>query len=404
MHDVVVIGAGPGGSSTAHFLARAGLDVLLVDRADFPRDKTCGDGLTPCALENLHELGLLPELTSRAWPIRTVEVVAPRRQRLTTPLTAQDHVAAYPPGLVVPREILDNLILERAVAAGATFQPGVRVTDLEPSETGIVVSGEQAGGAVSVEGRLAVVATGANLALPRRLGLLPRRQTMMLAARTYVEGLSGMRECMHFRFHDVPLPGYGWVFPISADAANVGVGVFPAWSPLAAKQPTARNALDAFMRAPAVKELLGDVQVDGQVKGAPLRLDFARSGTVGPRTLLVGEAAGLVNPLTGEGVDYALESGRIAARHLIALFEAGDLSAARLGGYDRLLRRRFQRLFVFSEWVRRVAVNRAGLNFMVALGARFPRLTAGLMSVELSQPQLSARARQQSSLDSGHIG
>src|SRR5690242_14014737 len=115
VHDVVIVGAGPGGSATAHFLAGRGLDVLLVDRADFPRDKTCGDGLTPRALRVLDRMTILDDVTRHACRVDAYEVVAPNGRSTRAPITADTGA------LVIRRLVLDDLILRRAIRSGARF-------------------------------------------------------------------------------------------------------------------------------------------------------------------------------------------------------------------------------------------------------------------------------------------
>src|SRR6266849_5748611 len=130
VHDAVIVGAGPGGSATAHFLSRQGLDVRLLDRADFPRDKTCGDGLTPRALRVLDRLGILSDVTAQGCPVDAYSVVAPNRRETSAPITA--HHGA----LVVKRLLLDDIIQRQAVASGAHLTSGVNVSRVEPTATG----------------------------------------------------------------------------------------------------------------------------------------------------------------------------------------------------------------------------------------------------------------------------
>src|SRR5439155_4138017 len=152
IHDIVIVGAGPGGSSAAHYLAKRGLDVLLLDKADFPRDKTCGDGLTPRALAVLDDMGILGELLRAGWRINGLEIVAPRGHSVGATIPQSAARPGY--ALVVPRLILDNIIRERALASGAAFQSPVRVTGITPESQGVVVTGEHGGRPLSVRGRI----------------------------------------------------------------------------------------------------------------------------------------------------------------------------------------------------------------------------------------------------------
>ena len=142
---------------------------------------------------------------------------------------------------------------------------------------------------------------------------------MALAARAYLENIRDLPQRMQFRFDGLPLPGYGWIFPTSTTTANVGVALYPTpdvWKRFAKATPP-REALEPFLGSPALREPLQGSRFAGHIQGYPIRMDFPRHSAVSDRALLVGEAAGLVNPLTGDGIDFALESGRLAAKHLV---------------------------------------------------------------------------------------
>jgi geranylgeranyl reductase family protein len=372
VHDAVIIGAGPGGSATAHFLSRQGLDVLLLDRADFPRDKTCGDGLTPRALRVLDQMDILNDVTQHGCPVDAYAVVAPNRRETSAPIRSS-HGA-----LVVKRVVLDEIIQRRALASGAQFTSGVNASRVEPTATGARVHADD--GRV-FEGRVAVIATGAAFGLLKRSGILTRPPRTMLAARAYFEDLQAdVAHSFQLRFDDVPMPGYGWVFPVKARAANIGVGFLPRRG-----SGTASQAFDRFTRSTALRPMLDGAHQDGPLKGYPIRVDFLQAPTFGERSLLVGEAAGLVNPLTGEGIDYALESGSIAAEHLLHTFEKGDFSIAGLAEYGVQLHSRFDKIFRFSEWIRDWYCKPALLNVLVPLANRRPELRQLLANVVLGE-------------------
>jgi geranylgeranyl reductase family protein len=368
VHDVVVVGAGPGGSAAAHFLSERGLDVLLLDRAAFPRDKTCGDGLTPRALRVLETMSLLEEVRAHGCPIQAYEVVAPNGRATRAPI--QGHHQA----LVVPRLTLDNLILQRAIKSGACFEPEANVSRVEPTDTGArvkTVDGQR------IEARLAIVATGAATGVLTRSGILPKQPRAMLAARAYYEDLADeLPGTFQLRFDGVPSPGYGWVFPTGARTANVGVGFFP--------RRGSGTAVEAFGRFVGRLATVRGARQVGPVKGYPIRVDFLRAPTAVTNTLLLGEAAGLVNPLTGEGIDYALESGQIAAEHVVRGLASG-VHQTWLSDYDRLLRERFEQIFRFSEWIRDWYCKPAVLNLLVPLANRRPELRQLLANIVLGE-------------------
>ncbi|MDW8350797.1 MAG: NAD(P)/FAD-dependent oxidoreductase [Anaerolineae bacterium] len=380
MHDVAVIGAGPAGSATAHYLARRGVDVLLIDKFDFPRDKTCGDGLTPRAVGVLQDMGLSEELQRVGQVIRRFEVFAPNGRSTGDVVTLGDGMPAY--ALVVPRRILDDHIRRRAMQSGARFEPCVHVSHVRVEASNgaahVALHGERNGRHVTFQARLAVVATGANTGLLLRSGILRVQPRVIVAARAYFEHVRELANTWTLRFDGAPLPGYGWVFPIVPDAANVGVGYFQY-----NRTASALGFFESFVRSPAMRQWLAGAVQAGPARGYPLREDFLTSPTFGERVLLVGEAAGLVNPLTGEGIDYALESGRIAADHIYDMFAHGDFTRPQHVAYDRALRERFQMLFEFCLWVRRWCAHPIALNVLVTMANRRSDLRRKLTQIVL---------------------
>jgi flavin-dependent dehydrogenase len=143
--------------------------------------------------------------------------------------------------------------------------------------------------------------------------------------------------------------------------------------------------LQWLARSPAVSERMAHAELQGSIKGYPLRVDFATAPTWSERILLVGESAGLVSPLTGEGIDFALESGRLAAEYCAGLLQGGDFSLAALAGYDALLRRHFQRLFVFLGYIRNLYINPALMNRTVQATHRFPEIKDLLVKILMSE-------------------
>lgn len=372
IHDVIIVGAGPAGSSASHFLSKRGLETFILDRSEFPRDKTCGDGLTPRALSVLDEMGILEEVGRRGFCMNQATVFAPSGDAITTEMPLRDDMPPYM--LSIPRLSLDELVLARATASGGRFQGSTHVTGIERSKHGVLVRGSWKRKTFTAQARVAIVAIGASQKLLHNLGILKDAPTMILAARAYFDGLRPLRSHFEFHFDGVPLPGYGWIFPLSPTAANIGAGVLRSRGVKKRKEPSAKLVMEQFLQLPRMREMMVDARRVGSVKGYPLRTDFATAATHADRILLVGEAAGLVNPLTGEGVDYALESGKIAAGHLADLFAKEDLSLESMSNYDALLRARFQRLFRFSGRIRDWYLNTHVLNRLVRAAKKRDRL------------------------------
>jgi len=321
--DVLVVGAGPAGSAAAAWAARAGLDVVLADRQTFPRDKACGDGLTPRAVAELRRLGLADWLRGRAanWGLRA----AGFGQELYLPWPGGSLPAH---GSAVPRTELDARVRDAALADGAVGVQQARAVDVERSGdrvTGVVFQrGKQT---FSIGCERLVVADGARSQLGRVLGRQWHRDTAYgVAVRGYAKSARSDDPWIssHLELRgaaDELLSGYGWVFPLGDGEVNVGVGTLAT-----ARRPAdvaLRPLLDLYVEQRREEwGLAGDVRAPAS---ALLPMGGAVSGVAGANWGLVGDAAGCVNPLNGEGIDYGLETGRLLAE---LLTDGADLSTA----------------------------------------------------------------------------
>ncbi|GAC1383363.1 MAG: geranylgeranyl reductase family protein [Ktedonobacteraceae bacterium] len=386
-YDVAIVGAGPSGSATAYYLAKTGVRVLLLDKFTFPRDKTCGDALTPRALRIISAMGITQAVEQIGHRLHKIEFFAPRGHSAIASLQetkdGHDHL------LFAPRFLLDNILLERALSSGASFEAPVRVTHVIADGSTMLVQGACGSREKAFRTHIVVIATGASTKLLLDMGVLKRMPEMMLCARAYYHDLSSVLDTAQCRFDGVPLPGYGWVFPVSPTAVNVGVGIFRGRWANRKGPKTAHAAFTTFLQSSPLQQTFAGARQIGPLKGFPLRIDFAHASTFAERTLLVGEAAGLVNPVTGEGIDYALESGKLAAEYLVHLFTTGDFSLKRLSIYDSLLRERYQRLFVICDRLRSFYLNPIILNRVVRAVANNPHLMDLFMNIAIENQNLS---------------
>lgn len=309
--DVLVVGAGPAGSSAAAWAARHGHDVVLADAAAFPRDKPCGDGLTPRAVAELERLGLGDWVRARGTN-RGLRA-AGFGQLLELPWpggSLPDH------GGAVPRLELDARIRDVALKDGAVALDAAKAVDVQRDGDRVsAVEFERDGKTHTVRCRKLIVADGARSPLGRVLGREWHKDTAFgVAARGYVR--SGRSDDPWISSHlelrgeqDEVLAGYGWVFPLADGEVNIGVGT------LATDSRPAGVRLKSLIQhyAAARRE---DWQLDGEVRAvasALLPMGGAVSGVAGDNWALIGDAAGCVNPLNGEGIDYGLETGRLVA-------------------------------------------------------------------------------------------
>lgn len=375
--EILVIGAGPAGSTVSRLLAQAGREVLLIDAAAFPRDKTCGDGLTPMAVRSLDKLGVLPEVEAAgARRIDQTRITGPFGVTATMPFS--DYQPEYPYALVLPRLVLDDVLRRAALREGVAFRGEVRVEDVEREGDRVTrVTARTPAGPLEIIPQHVVIAVGANMGLLKRAGFLAHRPRFIRAARAYYTGLQipDGAEAYDFYFDLSLLPGYGWLFPTGDGRINLGVGVLPVfWS---SRKP-ARSLLDDFLKQRQADGLAGDAHRASPIKGYPLRIDFPAQRTAGDNWIIVGEAAGLVNPVTGEGIDLALESAQIAAAALV-----DDLAAGRRDhqAYAHALWDRFGPMFNGLRVLRDILITPMFTDYALWLMRQHRFLTATVMEI-----------------------
>lgn len=340
-YDVVVIGAGPAGSFAAMYAAGAGRRVLLVDRNTFPRDKVCGDGLNPRSCFILAEAGIDARRleaagAARVRGYRKFRGGAVVEERIVPRAGWADH--AY--GL--PRQKLDGLLRDEALAAGAEWRGGYCVKEIavDASNQQVTVRGEQPNGPADVGARIAIIASGASAAYYRKLGSAPDRLQGAIAGglRQYFQVPEVSLDTFDF-YYDAALPdGYAWIFPVGPQLVNVGV-----WSRRGTGQHRLlRRALAAFIAGAPAAELLRGGRELGAPRGAAIRPALS-ARLAGDHLLWVGESAGLLHRETGQGISYALESGRRAALVADRVLREGMYRADQLQAYDFWVRSSFER-------------------------------------------------------------
>jgi geranylgeranyl reductase family protein len=332
--DVIVVGAGPSGSTAAYYLARSGLNVLLIEKSRFPRDKVCGDGLTPRAVKSLIAMGV--DVSEEAGWLRNkgLRVIA-GGQRLELEWPELSSWPGY--GLVRPRSSLDEQLARRAQAAGAKLLEGTTVTGPVLDENGRIVGVETTteseekskarsrsnnadgvnGSAGTYRARVVVAADGNSSRLSVAMGLRKRDDRPMgVAVRTYYTSPrhedNYLESWLDLWDGDRLLPGYGWIFGMGDGTSNVGLGMLNTSD--AFGKTDYRELLKRWLRS--MPEEWGYVEENRTepVRGAALPMGFNRTPHYYRGLLLAGDAAGMVNPFNGEGIAYAMESGELLAR------------------------------------------------------------------------------------------
>ncbi|MCU0300815.1 MAG: geranylgeranyl reductase family protein [Candidatus Nanopelagicales bacterium] len=403
VHDaeVIVVGAGPAGSATAHRLAAAGRDVLLLEKARFPRDKVCGDGLTPRAVQSLIGMGvdISPEAgwaRNRGLRIiangRTYELPWPQLER-------------FPDfGLVRSRMELDELLARHAAKAGARLEEGVKVLAPTRDErtgrvTGVLAQpvderGRASGSRVRYTAPVVVAADGVSSRMSVASGIGRRDDRPMgVAVRAYAPSPRAaepwMESWLELRSDGALLPGYGWVFGLADGTVNIGLGILNTSD--AFQNVDYRDHLRRWMRETPEHWALRQHADTVAIKGMALPMGFNRQPHYARGLLLVGDAGGMVNPFNGEGIDYALEAGALAgARVDAALAEPrAEGREVQLHGYAQDLKAHYGGYYTLGRWFVRAIGHPSVMKLATTYGMPVPvlrelalKLMANLTDVE----------------------
>lgn len=316
LHDIVVIGAGPAGAAAALEACRLGLGrVLLVDRAAWPRTKLCGGGISPRARAVLQKMGLWDRVRSLAYPINGLRLVSPNGRETV--------LAGAEAASVLDRKTFDAVIAAAAVAAGATFMPETRVTGLYRGDADTV-------GVRTAEGELAarwvVAADGSG----GRFGSDGRPRDILHTAIATYDGVPFTPHILEMVFDPGLAPHYGWLFPESGSRVNIGICT----GRESIGTGSIRDLFDSFIERHYAARLRGAVRI-GDVAGHPISTTTAVVHAAPDGVLLAGEALRLANCATGEGISYALISGRLAARAIAAGARTGASREQIARSYER---------------------------------------------------------------------
>ena len=411
LHDVLVVGGGPSGAACAYWLADAGWDVVLVEKKVFPREKTCGDGLTPRSVRQLTDMGLAGALSGahRYTGLRSCAY------GLTVELPWPEHPSFPSLGYVITRHDLDQVVAERAAKAGAVVWQGTEAAepvlessaaapsaDQLPACTGALVVDRARKKTHTIRARYVVVADGANSRFGRALGTSRDRGLPLgMALRGYFRSPRHDDEFIESHL-DVRgpdgnvVPGYGWIFPLGDGRVNVGVGLLSAEGHHAGVNTS--HLMSAFIdNAPKSWELSPSAAC-GPPTGGKLPMGLSVGPRIGPTTLAIGDAAGAINPMNGEGIAYGYETGRLAAACLGHALSGGGEDA--LADYERQLKDAYGLYYqVATDFVRMIGrpkvmerCVRTGMRSDAVMGVLL-KIMANLMRPdELGAAELAYRA------------
>ncbi len=369
--DVLVVGAGPGGSAAAYHLARHGIDVTLVDRSSFPREKVCGDGLTPRSVGAMLRMGIDPDQPGfeRVLGLR----VYSRRATVELPWPELSSWPGY--GLVMTRHDFDALLVDRARQAGARLMEGSEV--LGPIiEDGWVrgamvrPAGDKDAEPSQIRARFSIAADGAASRFAKPAGVVrDDSRPLGIAARRYYRSPyhpgPWFESWLDLWEGELLLPGYGWLFPVAGGRINLGAGLLNTFKDF--RSISAQRLFDAFATMLPADWEIDEEHAEGKVLSGPLPMSMNRVPQAVPGLLLVGDAAGAVNPFNGEGIAYAIETAEIAAEltHEALVKDRPGLAMM----YPTVLRERYGAYFTlgrgFAKIVGRPAIMGAATRYLL---------------------------------------
>jgi len=354
--EVLIIGAGPAGSTAALLLARSGIDVLIIDRHQFPRSKVCGDALIPDATDMLKKIDLHSSVCKRGFSLSYLRIFAPNGDSI--PLRGEF--------ITIPRILFDNILCNAAISAGARSDWNLSFDNCVPYDSKYKVQfRDVANNKHYLSARYVILATGANPIPLKAIGVLQRRRPSGIAIRRYVTIPDRPEKELIFSYEKFLLPGYAWIFPLGKGIYNVGCGLFLDGNPRKIKLPDLYHRF--ITKSPIARELLSNPKEQSPLEGAPLRTGFGGSLPGKGSILVVGEALGLTYPTSGEGIGKCMKSGELAAKAVLAHHNRA-FNGEPLDLYNTLLeeqiRDKYQPYIIAQKWLKYplvagIIVNRA---------------------------------------------
>ena len=378
--DILIAGAGPGGCTTAIELSRLGHSCLVLDKAEFPRDKICGDALSGKVLDTLRKID--PEMAVRlsaeprhldCWGVR---FISPAGEPLDVPFRMDYREVAgkeTAPGYIARRMDFDQFMFQEAKARpGVEMRTGTSVNGLQREGEGWIV--ETSAG--PVKARFVVAADGAQSKLARLLtGREKDERHHSAAIRAYFRNVEGLHEDGFIELHYIKdvLPGYFWIFPLSDGGANVGLGMRS--DQISDGKVNLKKELERVISThPDIAPRFKNAELDGKILGFGLPLGSRRVQLSGDGFALIGDAGSLIDPFTGEGIGNAMISGRLAAVRISEGFAAENLSASFMKDYDAAVWRYLGDELKISTTLQRLATFPRLFNFVVRRANTNPTL------------------------------
>ena len=383
-YPVVIVGAGPAGCAAAINFKKKNIPVLLIDKADFPRDKVCVDGIPLKTFKLLEELGFNEdELFKGGFKISRMIVYSPQNHK--TIYGSLKSGSAVKSGCI-PRKYFDNLLFQKAASMADEVLSGNKVIKIsnDKNQRRLTLRRAKDGIEFEITAGLVIAADGANSIIARQTGLLQSGEERRFdGMRVYYKGKK-FDSTVHIFYDKRTLPGYFWIFPVAEDTANVGIMINK-------KSANIRKLFQEVLDTnPGVKQILNGAQPASDVRGTPLTLGKMPGSRTADGVMLIGDAAAFINPVTGGGIYYAVLSAKKAAEFGSIALAEGNVLKENLALYEKWRRREIIPGFKYSnmlkrrlssersaEWLlKRMSKNKLFANFFIMVyGRPLPKYT-----------------------------
>jgi geranylgeranyl reductase family protein len=391
-YDIIIVGAGPAGTSAALYADRLGLKTIILDKLTFPRDKICGDALSGKSVKYMRELGVLDEVPKlRGSTIRRITFGSPSHKQFDIHLSNPQNTGNIKEGYVIPREIFDNFLFEKAQKI-TEIRQSFNVSGLLYDNGKIVgIKGLQDKEKKEVYAPIILGCDGAKSTIARKLGFHTEDQdNTAIAIRCYYEGVKGLTDQIELHFVDEVLPGYFWLFPAGDNIANIGIGLSKKQAKKDERKLT--EILGEVTDSPYFKERFKGSKRLENPKGWSLPLGRIERPNHGDGFMLLGDAAGLVDPFTGEGIGNAMASAKFAIEVSKEAIKKNDFSKKMFSKYHQLVWGELGSELRTSTKLQNLSNYRMLLNIIINKASRnkdIQDIISGMLTKEISKDKLS---------------
>jgi len=391
-YDIIIVGAGPAGTSAALYASRLGLKTIILDKSSFPRDKICGDALSGKTVKYMRELDILDEVSKlKGATIKRITFGSPSHKQFDIHLSGPKNTGNIKEGYVIPREIFDNFLFKKAQDI-TEVRENFNVTDLLYDNNKIIgIKGTQNKQKQEIYAPIVLGCDGAKSTIARKLGFHTEDQdNTAIAIRCYYEGVKGLSDQIELHFVDEVLPGYFWLFPAGDNIANIGLGLSKKQAKKDPRKLT--EILDEVTHSDYFKDRFSNAKQLENPKGWPLPLGRIKRPNHGDGFMLLGDAAGLVDPFTGEGIGNAMASAKFAIEISEKAIKQNDFSKKMFSQYNKLVWDELGSELKTSTKLQNLSNYRILLNIIINKASRSKEIQdiiSGMLIKEISKEKLS---------------